>query len=108
MDASEEAVVEEVGETGAGSSRSIAEQKVRNRIVLTINWVMLSILFLGFCYVMASNWFHPNAHVPDLIQNVVWGEAGYFFSLLASFVREGNVDRSIRGPHRGSRKAIKK
>jgi len=84
-------VVEEVVEGRPRSSPSTVapEQRTRAGMVVAINWVMLGVLVLGFCDIIASSWIHPATAVPDIIQNVVSGAAGYFLSSIAAFVRSG-------------------
>jgi hypothetical protein len=80
-------VVEEVSDYEPGKSNKSVSQETRSFVVIAINWTMLLILVAGFADVIVSSWIRPEARVPDLVQDVVSGAAGYFLSALASFVR---------------------
>jgi hypothetical protein len=80
-------VIEETSENGNGDSRRPSEEETRNRIIVAINWTMLSILVAGFADIILSSWIRPDARVPDIVQDIVSGAAGYFLSALVSFVR---------------------
>ena len=80
-------VVDEVSEGEPTPETISSERQTRHLIILAINWTMLLILVVGFLDVIVASWIRPDARVPDLVQDVVSGAAGYFLSALVSFVR---------------------
>jgi hypothetical protein len=60
-------------------------QQVRNKLIITINWVLVIVCIISFSFLIAYLLLYPDKPVPDIIQNAFFTTLGWFGGALSSF-----------------------
>ncbi|NET09169.1 MAG: hypothetical protein F6K16_31595 [Symploca sp. SIO2B6] len=83
-------IIEVISDTPHNIAPTNPKEKVRNQLILIINWVLVIVCSTSFAVIIFYAVFYPSKTVPGVVQNAFFTTLGWFGGALGTFFQSEN------------------